>query len=138
MASSHRAAWRGLGAVLAGLLSMMIMAPAITALLRLVWSAARNPDPPTWYLAVDLTYALGATALGGLVCAYVARQRTAPLVLAGIVLVLGLATIVAGLDTSHPWWYQWGSAILGSGAVLLGARLRLRARAVSPSSVTPG
>jgi hypothetical protein len=105
---------------------MMILAPTITAVLRRFWSVARAPNPPDWFLVVDLAYALGAMAVGGLVCAWIARRSMPPLVLAGVVLVLGVATAWAGLDPAHPGWYLWSVAVLSPIAVLTGARVLLR------------
>ena len=127
--------WRSLGrqflSVLAGYATMILVAPTITWLLRLVLPVARDPSPPTLYAIVDLTYSLGAVAAGGAVCAYVARRWTSPIVLATVVLILGIATAFSGLDVAHPDWYTWGSALLSPVAVLLGTVLALKARAGS-------
>jgi hypothetical protein len=56
----------------------------------------------------------------------IARHVGAPLALAGAVLILGLATVIGGLDALHPAWYLWLSAVLSPLAVLGGAYLRLR------------
>lgn len=126
MMNGRRGTWRAIGAVVAGALSMMVIAPTITALLRRIWSVAREPNPPDWFLVVDLAYALGAMAVGGLVCAWIARRTTPPLVLAGVVLALGVATAWGGLDAAHPGWYLWSAAVLSPIAVLTGARVLLR------------
>lgn len=117
---------RAVLAFAAGYVTMLVVAPTITALLRRVWPVARQPSPPDWYLVLDLGYSLGAMALGGFVTAWIARRFGAPLALAGAILAVGLATVVAGLDPVHPVWYVWLTALLGPVAVVAGAAVRLR------------
>ena len=105
---------------------MLVVSPTITAVLRLILPVARMETTPDWYLAIDLSYSIGAMALGGYVSAWIARRFGPPATLAGAVLVLGLTTAVAGLDSVHPAWYVWLSGLLGPFAVLAGAALRLR------------
>lgn len=129
---------RAVLAFVAGYVTMLVVSPTITALLRRVWPVARQPSPPNWYLVLDLGYSLGAMALGGFVSAWIARRFGAPLALAGAILVLGLATVVADLDPVHPAWYLWLTALLGPVAVVVGAAVRLRgARPLRVPSTAP-
>jgi hypothetical protein len=119
---------RIIGAVLAGYLGALVLAMTTTALLRSVLPIARMDDPPAWYEAIDMGYALVFMVVGGWIAGRIGRSLTAPGIIAGAFLVLGLVTLATGADTTHPLAYQWATTLLGPAAVLLGGWIAHRRR----------
>lgn len=104
-------------------------------------------EPSVLWTAVSFALGAGAAALGGYVCARIARTATPPKVLAGVVLVLGLLSAVPVLMTAatpsearsgevgnldamtrakQPAWVALTNPFVGLVGVLLGARARRR------------
>ena len=102
-------------------------------------------EPSILWTVVSFALGLGAAALGGYVCARIARTATPPKVLAGVVLVIGLLSAVPALmaastpaeartgevgnrdammKAKQPAWVAMANPFVGLVGVLLGARLR--------------
>ena len=102
-------------------------------------------DPSMLWTVVSFALGMGAAILGGYVCAWIARTATAPKVLAGLVLVIGLASAVpvlmaastpseartgevgnldAMMKAKQPAWVAVANPFVGLTGVLLGGRLR--------------
>lgn len=109
--------------IVLGYVVIVALSTGTTALLRSFLEAARSRDPSVLYLLFDLAYALVYSAVGGWVAVRVGAGAVAGYVLAALFFVLGLWTVLAGMDPVHPAAYQWASAILGSLAVLAGGRI---------------
>lgn len=102
-------------------------------------------DPSMLWTVVSFVLGMGAAILGGYVCARIARTATAPKVLAGVVLVIGLLSAVpvlmaaatpaeartgkvgnldAMMKAKQPAWVAVANPFVGLVGVLLGGRLR--------------
>ncbi|MEQ8770788.1 MAG: hypothetical protein RIB60_09810 [Phycisphaerales bacterium] len=98
----------------------------------------------TTWLAVSIVLTIIAALLGGWICALIAKPGSkAPLVLAGVVLVLGLVSAAFGMqmddpglraedvgvleamqESRQPVWLLFLNPVIGAVGVLLGAKLR--------------
>lgn len=127
---------RSILAVLAGYITMML---GVTSTLAILFFVARDafPDPPgpytgpAWVLWVELVLGFVVAIGGGYVCGIVARRRELAhgLVLAGLALVLGIAS--AGAEAGlKPMWSSIGLALAGAIGVALGSAWRARHRAM--------
>lgn len=132
MAHGKATVLRIIGAVLAGYIGALVLAMSTTALLRSVLPVARLDDPPAWYEAFDMGYALVFMIVGGWIAGRIGRSRTAPAIIAGAFLVLGLGTLATGADTTHSLAYQWATAFLSPAAVLLGGWIAHRRPTAPP------
>lgn len=108
--------------VVAGYLVAVLLASGTTALLRVTFEVARAQDPPTAYLVFDLSYSLVYAAVGGWTASRSGSFPWSGRLLAGLSLILGTWTVVAGLDAVHPLAYQWAAALLTPLAILTGSR----------------
>jgi hypothetical protein len=102
-------------------------------------------EPSMLWTVVSFALGVGAAVLGGYVCASITRAATAPKVLAGVVLVIGLLSAVpvlmaaatpaeartgevgnldAMMKAKQPAWVAVANPFVGLAGVLLGARLR--------------
>lgn len=148
-------------AILGVILGYVVMFTAVFATfsgayLAMGADAAFKPESydvtPLW-IAVSLVLGLGAALVGGWICAMVSRGGRAPLVLAGVVLVLGLAMAIPVLTGSapegpkvrtsdvgnmeamqqakQPDWITIVNPLIGAAGVLLGARRRKAAGAAA-------
>jgi hypothetical protein len=102
-------------------------------------------EPSMLWTAVSFALGAGAAVLGGYVCARIARAATPPMVLAGVVLVIGLLSAIpvlravaspaetrtgevgnldAMMKAKQPAWVAVANPFVGLAGVLLGARLR--------------
>jgi len=106
-------------------------------------------EASTRWTVMQLAVILVTTIIAGLVCAAIARGGKAPLALAGLVLVLGLALAAASTafrpaDTHeprtgnvpnmeamskarHPAWVIFLGPVIGAVGVLIGGRLKRKA-----------
>lgn len=97
------------------------------------------------WLLVSFVLSIAAALLGGWVCAVIAPGSKAPMVLAGLVLILGLMLAVMTLNTPDPGpraadvssmdamqkakqpnWVAFANPIIGAVGVVMGAGLRKR------------
>lgn len=142
---------KNIGAVIVGYFTMaiVIMVVAIGAFVALGPDRAFVPNgymPSTLWIVVTFACGLIAAIAGGWICAAIAGNGTAPTVLAGIVLVLGLIMVYPaffpGEDlrptarmSGEPWnvslgyarqpaWVAAVNPILGALGTIIGARLR--------------
>lgn len=102
-------------------------------------------EPSVLWTVVSFALGAGAAALGGYVCARIARAATPPKVLAGLVLAIGLLSAIpvlmaaatpaearagevgnldAMMKAKQPAWVAVANPFVGLAGVLLGARLR--------------
>ena len=142
---------RAIGAVILGYVVMVVFVMLAFTIVYLAMGTERafqagSYDVSTMWLVVSLVLGLVAAILGGLVCVLIAKRPTPPLVLAGIVLVLGLllaaAQMVAPLtdrvhvrdvalgnfeamqNAQQPTWVTFVNPFLGAVGVVLGARFK--------------
>ena len=90
---------RLLGSVVLGYVLMFVLVFLTFTGLYLVLGVDRSFQPGTydaswWWIGLSTPLAFGAALMGGWACAAVARSDKGPRVLAGLVLVLGLALAV--------------------------------------------
>ena len=105
-------------------------------------------EASTAWTAMQFTVILVTTIIAGLICAAIAKGGKAPLVLAGVVLVLGLAlafasTALRPADTHeiragnvpnmeamskarHPAWVIFLGPVIGAVGVVMGGKLKRR------------
>jgi hypothetical protein len=136
-------------------LGYMVMAFFVFATFSLAYmtlGAERSFQPGTYevsgtWVVLSILLGVGAAIVGGYLCASVSRSLKAPMVLAGIVLVIGIlgaammpppegatpqprtgevGNLEAMQNASTPPWIAWLNPFLGAAGVLLGARLRTR------------
>jgi hypothetical protein len=102
-------------------------------------------EPSVLWTVLSFALGVGAAVFGGYVCAWIARKATPPKVLAGLVLVIGLAFAVpvlmaaktpaetrtgevgnldAMMKAKQPAWVALANPFVGLVGVLIGARLR--------------
>jgi len=102
-------------------------------------------EPSMLWTVASFALGLGAAVLGGYVCAWIARRATPPMVLAGVVLVIGLLSAIpvlmesatpaeartgevgnldAMMKAKQPAWVAVANPFVGLAGVLLGARWR--------------
>jgi len=123
---------RSVLAVVAGYIAMMLAVTTffsvVIFLLLGVKPGERPPvDPPTWLTVLELATTPVLAAVGGYVCAWIARRREMrhAYALMAVVVVMNIVTLVAEAGM-RPAWSVLGLGILGCIGVLLGARLRVR------------
>ncbi len=140
---------RSIGAVLLGYLTMfaLVFGCFTAAFLILGPNGAFEPGTfdisPTW-IVVWFVVSLAAAIAGGFVCARISKMPKPPIVLAGIVFVLGLLSAIPVLTTTvetrerpaevsnmdammnarQPTWIALATPVLGAFGVLVGARMR--------------
>lgn len=118
---------RSVGAVLAGFFVIVVGVLSTTPLVARVLGNETAPTPTRGYLAVNLVAGFGCALAGGWVAAWLAPRG--PLihghVLAGLVLLLGVATAAQGgaARAGQPPWYAWLLPFVGAAGVVLGALL---------------
>lgn len=143
---------RNIGGVIVGyiLMALVIFLTFTIAYLLMGVGNAFKPDTyevSTLWLVVSFILAFGAAMLGGYVCAAIAGEGRAPLILAVLVIVIGVLAAVPALradsagrdrltrpaevsnmqamqNAVQPGWVAVLNPIIGAGAVLLGASLR--------------
>lgn len=141
---------RAIGSVVIGYLAMALAVFATFSIVYLLMGTDGAFKPGTYdvsasWLAVSIILSFAAAILGGYVCAAVARTPTPPKVLAGIVLVLGLALAIPTLtqgsgdpmprpesvgnveamqNAVQPIWITLLNPLIGAAGVLVGARLK--------------
>lgn len=122
-------------AVLAGVMTNMLLTLAVTALLvlgfpALVEGSTRAAAPSDGYILFNLLYSALFAGAGGWVAARLApapKMRTA-LVYAIVLLALGTIYFVEARGGVQPDWYLTGLVLLGVPAALIGGRLGARER----------
>lgn len=150
---------RAASGIALGYLVMAFFVFATFSLTFVTLGADRSFQPGTYevsevwaFLSILLT--LGAAIVGGFLCASVSRSRTAPIVLAALVLGMGIAGALllppsgdlapqprpgdvgnfeAMQNASTPPWIAWLNPFLGAAGVLAGAHLRARSVARIPA-----
>jgi len=117
-----RAALRGVGAVLAGLVTGMVVVVALTYLATLIlFGGDMNAPPTSPYLAFNIAYSFAAAMLAGWLAARLAGSR--PLVHAAGVAALMLILSSGGggsPDSLAPEWYGPALMVLMPVGALLG------------------
>lgn len=110
----------------AGVAAGLYQLGAIVALLATIGLPLGAPggEPPAAYYVLNLGLAALAAALGGAVCAWVARgarHRVVPLL---AILLAGAAVWGFSQPASQwPRWYPLALALVGAGGTLVGGRL---------------
>jgi hypothetical protein len=142
---------RIIGSVVAGYVVMFAVVFALMSLAWMVLGAEGSFQPGSWdvnmtWIAVTLVVGLVAAVVGGLACAWIARDRRGPLWLVGLVVVLGIAMAIPVLlgageeapgprpdtmpmfdamsNAKQPPWVALLNPLIGAVGVLIGARMR--------------
>lgn len=119
--------FRSAFAVLAGFFVIVVGVLATTPLVARLVGQETSPTPQPAYLALNLVAGFGCALVGGLVAAWLAPDG--PVihgdVLAGMVLILGVATAAQGgaARSGQPRWYVWLLPFVGAAGVVLGGLL---------------
>lgn len=119
---------RIIGGIVAGYAATVILSSGTTAVLHSLLEVSRAEDPPAAYLVFDLFYSLVYATAGGWLAVRIGASAWSGRVLAGLFLVLGAWTVLAGLDQTHPLAYQFAAVVLTPLAVMAGGRLAGRNR----------
>ncbi len=130
MSAGAHVGLRRAGAVLGGLVTVVVLSTATDAVLHAlgVFPAMGRPmSAALWWTAIG--YRAGFTLLGGWVAARLdprAPMRAA-WILTGVGTVLGLAGVAVAMSQPGlgPLWYAWAVALTGPPASWLGGRLRV-------------
>lgn len=93
--------------VVGGYATTLVLSPSTTAIIHKIWPATASENPPDIYLYVDLFYSSFYLIIGAYVAAWIANNVTSSIALGVIYSILGIITIIMGMDTLHPLWYQW-------------------------------
>jgi hypothetical protein len=142
---------RTIGAVVIGYVVLVLFVFVTFSLTYLLLGADGAFEPgsynvSTLWLIISFVVGLLAAVLGGYVCASIARNARAPIILAGIVLVLGLLLAIpvvmtpseGGLqvregnvgifeamqNAKQPAWVALVNPIVGAIGIMIGARLK--------------
>lgn len=118
-----------IAAVVAGFVTIMLAVMGTTMVAARAMlppaPAGSQPMPTTPYIVVNLVLGFAAAFLGGLVAQKIGQDRTAVLILAGIILVMGVATAAmtpVEARQGQPGWYLWLLPALGAAGVVIGGR----------------
>lgn len=118
-----------IAAVVAGFVTIMLAVMGTTMVAAKAMlppaPAGTQPMPTTPYIVVNLILGFAAAFLGGLVAQRISQDRTAVLILAGIILVMGVAGAVMTPPDGRqgqPLWYLWLLPVLGTAGVVVGGR----------------
>ena len=123
--------WRSILAVIAGYIAMVLgvttfFALSITLIFGGTLGDPKSFHPPFWFYFLELGVTPILAALGGYVCAWIAKRKQLQhaLALAGVCTLMGIVTVIsdAGLK---PLWSSLGIVVLGLVGVLAGAKLRI-------------
>jgi ABC-type transport system involved in multi-copper enzyme maturation permease subunit len=146
---------RSASGIALGYLVMAFFVFATFSLAYLTLGADRSFQPGTYEVSeiwafLSILLGLGAAIVGGFLCASVSRTRTAPIVLAALVLVMGIVgaalmppsdelapqprpgnvgNFEAMQNASTPPWIAWLNPFMGAAGVLAGAHLWARSSA---------
>lgn len=116
-------------ALLAGFATMTLVVIAVTAALtKLAPAWSRNEGrPKPLYVLVNLSYTFAASAAGGYITAWAARENSLAdvLALAVVVLVLGALSALQ-MRGRQPVWFQLAQVAISPLGVMAGGLLRLR------------
>ena len=142
---------RIIAAVIVGYLVIAILIFALFTVAYLVLGADRAFEPATYdvsttWIVVSIVLGFVAAFIGGVVCSIMAKGTRAPLILAGVVVVLGILVaipVLTSTDTAAevirdgsvgnleamqnaktPAWVALLNPLLGAVGVLAGARFR--------------
>jgi hypothetical protein len=125
-----REMWRSVAAVAGGFLGMIVVVTAGTAAAAaaLVPGGMSMSGPPAGvevpraYLAANLIVSFAGAALGGWLAGRFAPGSafSHAAVLAGLVLLMGVASGAGGASPGQPGWYPWIITITGVAGVLAG------------------
>ncbi len=140
---------RNILAAIVGYIAIVAVLFALSSLLWLVLGASRSFQPGTWEVASG--WILGSIAIGfvgayigGRVCARMAHDAKGALILIGILVVLGVVSILipveaatgprpddvgmleATMSANQPTWLTWLNPVIGVVGIWLGSR-KLRA-----------
>ncbi len=138
--------------ILAAIAGYIVMALVLFAAMTVSWMGFGVDgafQPGSWevtggWIAVSIVVGLVAAVVGGYTCKWIGRTERAVQILLGIVVVLGLLTIVSEMAIEkvasgrpdevpmfeamangiQPGWLTWLNPILGVVGVLYGARLK--------------
>ena len=144
---------RSIVGVIAGYISMAVFVFATFTIVYLAMGAdgafrEGSYEISALWIVVSFVLSVIAAIVGGFVCAAIAKNMTAPYVLAGIVLVLGLLLAIPVVTGSYegmpevrdsatgnfeamqyarqPVWIALLNPIIGAGGIVFGARMRKR------------
>jgi len=140
---------RNILAAIVGYIAIVAVLFALSSLLWLALGASRSFQPGTWEVASG--WILGSIAIGfvgayigGRVCARMAHDAKGALILIGILVVLGVVSILipveaatgprpddvgmleATMSANQPTWLTWLNPVIGVVGIWLGSR-KLRA-----------
>lgn len=118
-----------IAAVVAGFVTIMLAVMGSTMVAAKAMlppaPAGSQPMPTMPYIVVNLVLGFAAAFLGGMVAQRIGQARTAVLVLAAIILVMGIAGAVMTPPDGRqgqPMWYLWLLPVLGAAGVVVGGR----------------
>lgn len=147
---------RTIGGVAGGYITMILFVFVLFSIAYLAMGAdgAFKPgsyDVTALWLIVSFVLSFLAAIVGGFVCAAIARNSRGPLILAGLVVVLGLIMCISVLTASNsdaariraanvgnleamqnakqPTWVALLNPLIGAAGVILGARLKRQRQA---------
>jgi hypothetical protein len=138
--------------VVVGYIAMAVFVFATFSIAYLLLGAECSFQPNSynvsaWWIIISIVLSIGGAILGGFVCATIASSGTAPKVLAGIVLVLGIAlaiptlsdnpdrpTVRSGdvgnmeaMQSAHqPTWLAFLTPLIGATGVMMGSCMKKR------------
>ena len=139
---------RAILGVILGYLAMFVVVAVAFTTMHLGLGTERVFRPGSFeasplFLVCAVVVSLAAAILGGLVCASIARAPKPPVVLAGIIFVLGVLSagmsmskpaagprtgditpMEAAMRATQPQWYSWSLPVIGAAGCMIGARLR--------------
>ncbi|MDQ3341612.1 MAG: hypothetical protein M4D80_41200 [Myxococcota bacterium] len=123
--------WRSILAVAAGYIAMVLGVTAFFALsITLIFGGTlgdpKSFHPPFWFYFLELGVTPILAALGGYVCAWIAKRKQLQhaFALLGVGVIMGVVTLFADAGLK-PLWSTLGVILLSAAGILLGAKLRI-------------
>lgn len=116
--------------VVGGYAVSLVLSPSTTAIIHKIWPATASENPSDLYLYIDLLYSSFYLMIGAFVAAWIANNLASSIALGVIYSILGLVTIVMGMDTIHPLWYQWFFVLVSIPFASVGGYFKIRSQKV--------
>lgn len=112
--------------VIVAYLTTMILSSSTTYLLRSLFEVASSENPPFYYLAFDLTYAMFYIGVGAYAGTWVGKHKLTFLVYGGINVLFNFTFLITGMDAIHPLWYQITATLLAFPMAYIGGQIKLK------------
>lgn len=119
-----------IGGVLGGYIVNLVLASSTTALLHNIWPASAAQDPGFLVKLVDVTYSTLYLVVGAYAAAWISNNISSSVAYGTIFFILGIVTLLSGMDTVNPLWYQLYFIVMAIPAAYAGGILRIRKRKV--------